>query len=173
MMPIIYRITFYQNMKLPKQLLEIGVIFLSAFLSSAQCFAETVEELFARFEKEEFFPLKSTNGAVVVSGWEMESNNGKTYHRAVLNRQVEEVVKLGKDAVPVLLDRLNHPHMHLRYIAAESLSRITGRDPIWYSFGTPNETFNGNKTWSKDAIQEWKAWYEEAVKEDEEVGEKK
>jgi len=124
-----------------------------------QCAAQTPKELFERFENGDFFALKSSNGVIVMSGWEMDSEDGKTYHRAVLNRQVEELVKQGRKSVPVALRRLEHQHMHIRYIAAESLRRITKQDPIWYNFGTPGQPFNGNKTWSSDAITEWSGWY--------------
>ena len=147
-----------------------GIIALGVVLSISRCIAGTAEDLFARFENGNFIPLKMTNGSLVVSGWEMKSEDGKTYHRAILNRQVEELVQQGAKAVPTALSHLQHKHMHIRYIAAETLRRITKRDPTWYNFGTPGEAFNGNKTWSNDAIAEWKAWYESTQKEEAEQG---
>ena len=96
----------------------------------------------------------------------MQSENGKTYRRVVLNRQVEEMVKLGSKAVPAALSHLQHQHMHIRYIAAETLRRITKKNPTWYTFGTPGETVNGNKTWSSDAISEWTRWYESTKRQE-------
>jgi len=50
--------------------------------------------------------------------------------------------------------------MHIRYIVAESLRRITKQKPIGYDFGTLGKAFNGNKAWSQDAMKEWKYWSE-------------
>ena len=96
---------------------------------------------------------------VFSSGWLMDSENGQKYHRGLLNKQVKIVEEIGIDEIPVALKHLNHPHMHIRYIAAESLRRITKQRPIWYNFGTPGEVYNGNKTWSKDATKQWEDWY--------------
>jgi hypothetical protein len=137
--------------------------------SNAQCVAQSSEDLFVRFEKGDFFALTMTNGVIAISGWEMKSEDGKTYHRAELKRQVDELVKLGREAVPSALKRLEHPHMHIRYIAAEALRQITKLTPTWYNFGTPSESFNGNKTWSSDAIAEWKSWYESTQKQEAET----
>ena len=138
----------------------IATIASMVVLSIAQCVAQSSVDLFVRFEKGDFFALTMTNGGIEMSGWEMKSEDGKTYHRTELKRQVAELVKLGRQAVPAALKRLEHPHMHIRYIAAEALRQITKRNPTWYNFGTPGEPFNGNKTWSRDAIAEWKSWYE-------------
>ena len=132
--------------------------------------AGSAADLFGRFEKGDFFALRSSNGVIVISGWEMESEDGKVYHRAVLKRQVEEVVKLGREVVPTVIERLTHPHMHIRYIAAESLRQITGQNPIWYTFGTPGKAFNGNDTWSSDAIHVWTNWHKATAKPKAEQG---
>jgi hypothetical protein len=148
----------------------IAAIATALLLSIAHSVAQSSEDLFVRFEKGDFFALTTTNGVIAVSGWKMTSEDGKTYHRAELKRQVDELVKLGMEAVPSALKRLEHPHMHIRYIAAEALSQITKQNPTWYSFGTPGEPFNGNKNWSSDAIAEWKAWYEATQKQEAEQG---
>lgn len=148
----------------------IAAIAMTLVLSIAPCVAQSAEDLFIRFEKGDFFALSMNNGVIAISGWEMKSEDGKTYHRAELKRQVDELVKLGRMAVPSALKRLEHPHMHIRYIAAEALSQITKQSPTWYNFGTPGEPFNGNKTWSSDAIAEWKAWYESTQKQEAEQG---
>jgi hypothetical protein len=144
----------------------IAAVASAVVLSISQCVAQSSEDLFDRFEKGDFFTMTMTNGSLVISGWEMESEDGKTYHRAVLKRQVEELVKMGRESVQPALKRLEHPHMHIRYIAAEALRQITKKNPTWYNFGTPGEPFNGNKTWSSDAIADWKAWYESTQKQE-------
>ena len=133
-------------------ILPLALVFLALNVSAN----ETAKKHFEDFRAGKFTKMKL--GAF--SGWEMNSEDGKRYHRAFLHTQVSLIEKEGIDAVPIALKHLNHEHMHIRYIAAESLRRITKHRPIWYNFGTPGETFNGNKTWSQDAIKEWSGWYE-------------
>lgn len=135
------------------RILTITFIFLFSICSHA--YAEDSSKLYKRFENGNFFP----QGPVAVSGWDMKSENGKSYHRALLNCQVDEVVKHGRDAFKVSFQYLDHSEMYMRYIAAKSLMRITKRDPTWYYFGTPGKEFNGNKTWSDDAKKEWMDWF--------------
>ncbi len=134
------------------------LIFLFAWFlwASLACAEINAKDRFAAFGKGEFAPL----GPGTFSGWRLKSEDGKTYGRDFLNKQAGSIEVLGVEAVPVAIDHLTHPHIHIRYIAAESLRRITKQDPVWYVAGVPGEAINGNKTWSADAIKIWKTWYE-------------
>lgn len=72
--------------------------------------------------------------AGVFTGWSMKSEDGNTYQKVFLNIEASKIEGVGLDAVPVAIKYLNHPHKHIRYIAAESLKSITKKDPIWYAF---------------------------------------
>lgn len=117
---------------------------------------EATNEYFIKFSAGDFVDLELGT----FSGWVMESEDGESYHRAFLNKQASMIEEIGIDAIPVALKYLSHKHMHIRYIAAESLRRITKQKPIWYNFGTPGKVYNGNETWSRDAMKEWSSWYE-------------
>lgn len=123
--------------------------------------ADDSRTLFKRFEVDDFFPLEAGEP---VSGWIAKSENGKKYHSAVLNRQVDEVVKLGSEGFLEAFKHLDHPQMYIRYIAGVSLQRITKRQPHWTPHTLPDKELNGNTTWLIDAKAEWKSWYEVTAK---------
>ena len=125
--------------------------------SSAFLLAGDADEIFEKLSKGEFEPRPK--GVYETSGWVMTSEDGKSYGRWKLNWQVDAVVKYGISAVPECIKRLGDEKMYIRYIAAASLCRITKKNPIWYTFGYPGKKFNGNKTWSNDAILVWTQWY--------------
>jgi len=93
------------------------------------------------------------------SGWMMDVH-GKQRARSFLQSQAAPLVKLGRPAVPVLLERLEDKQRFIRYICAYSLQKITGQEPTFYYFGEPHKPFNGEADWFEKAHDVWRQWYD-------------
>ena len=93
------------------------------------------------------------------SGWMMTNENGAKHPRSFLNHQAEQkLIPLGKKAVPELVEWLDCDNMHIRYIAAYSLERITGKAPHFPYFATLDQ--HRDNGWLKDSREAWLNWYE-------------
>jgi hypothetical protein len=136
-------------------------LLVSAFVLSAEQrgASEGPEALVADFEAGRFLP-----GPINRTGWTMETSTGRSYHRADLNRQAQELAGYGIKAFPTAFALLDHREMYMRYIGVKTLQSITSLSPEWFYFGTPGKPFNGNATWSDDAKREWKEWYDKQPK---------
>jgi hypothetical protein len=94
------------------------------------------------------------------TGWIMRSANGVPFSKSELIAESERyIVPHGRQAVPSLIRWLSNEQMHVRFVAAHALRRITGLDPAFYYFGTPGYEYNGSKDWFDNACSSWMAWY--------------
>jgi hypothetical protein len=92
-----------------------------------------------------------------VSGWFMTNETGQVFHRAVLQFQGKEIIAVGADAVPELLNWLSHTNMHVRYIAHYCLQQITGEEPYFPHFATLKQLRSDG--YLKEAVKCWSEWY--------------
>ncbi len=145
-----------------KQLIALAVI-LTCSVYGSDSAPVKAQKLFEDFVSGKFIQPSSP----VVMGWIMEGPDGKMISRTILNHQADQVALLGIDAFPVILEKLEHKDMHVRYIAATALRKISGEDPLWYTFGIPGEKFNGNSSWSDHAKKTWISWYQQQIKKSE------
>ena len=124
---------------------------------ASQEVAIKVNEIMEELEKGNFIYPKEY---IVADGWIIEDSKGNKYQRSDLYYQCERIIPYGKEAVPVLLNWINHKEKHMRYICSWSLKKITGEDPRFYLHGEPGETINGNDKWFEAAIKTWREWYD-------------
>jgi hypothetical protein len=116
-------------------------------------------KLFEKFDRKEFIaPLSTDEFPRVVSGPMVPLDDGREIHCATLDNQGELVAAGGRSSFDVAFKHLDDKRIYMRWIAAEALIRITGKEPLWYWFGTPGKPFNGDDNWSSRAKTEWMKW---------------
>ena len=93
--------------------------------------------------------------------WMLPHPSDKYASVVISGMQCSAITPYGWRAVPELLKWLDHKEAFMRYIASESLVSITGLHPTFYVFGTPHETFNGDRDWFEKAKSTWSSWYED------------
>ena len=121
-------------------------------------------KLFERFDRKEFVaPLSTGEVPKIISGPMVPLNDGREIHCATLEEQGELVAVGGRSSFDVAFKHLDDKRLYMRWIAAEALIRITGKEPLWYWFGTPGKPFNGDENWSSRAKTEWLKWKAEQV----------
>lgn len=121
---------------------------------SAGVFAMTPTEV-AKSETDRFPPETTLS-----SGWTMRSLSGHVFHRSDLNQQAERLAAQGLVGFPAAFSLLDHREMYMRYIGVKALEKITDLRPVWYYFGSPDGTFNGDRDWAERAKKQWMKWYE-------------
>jgi len=92
------------------------------------------------------------------SGWIMTNEDGKPFHRSILQAQATPIIALGQDAVPELIKWVDHGEMQVRYVAKFSLEKITGVRPFFPTFATLQEL--RSKGWLEASVRSWTVWYE-------------
>lgn len=114
--------------------------------------------MFQWFEQRQYFEPDPLLVAHVSSGPEWEED-GHSEKFDTLLIQARVVSQLGPMAFPECFRRLDDPRPRIRIIAAECLKRITGKSPLWHSFGDPKKSFNGDPNWAARAKNEWSEAY--------------
>lgn len=124
---------------------------------SSQEVSLQVNKIMEELEKGNFMYPKEY---LFADGWIIEDSKGNKYLRSDLNWQCKRIIPYGKEAVPVLLNWINHKEKHMRYICSWSLKQITGEDPLFYLHGKLGESIKGNDKWFENAIKTWQEWYD-------------
>lgn len=98
-----------------------------------------VKKLLSAYEKVEF--LNPTE-LIAGSGWTHANENGEVFHRNILRYQADPLIKLGRPALPFLINWVDHKRFEMRYIAIYSIERISGESAGIGYFLSQNEIIN-------------------------------
>ncbi|MHC5056402.1 MAG: MSCRAMM family protein [Planctomycetota bacterium] len=116
--------------------------------------AKRLMQAFERGDFRQSDPPLGTGGPV------FGTRDGQTLNRDFLAHQTKLLIALGREAVPELIEWLEHRETYVRYIAARSLQDITGLRPTFYYHATPGQPFDGDDRWSEKAVGAWRGWYD-------------
>ena len=117
-----------------------------------------VQKLFEQFGRYEFISYPESEWPVILMGPTVTLKNRDSIHCCILKYQGEIVAQHGKMAFDVAFKHLDDERVFIRIIAVEALYSITGEKPLWFYYGKPGQTFNGDEDWSDRAKAIWKKW---------------
>lgn len=115
---------------------------------------EKIQYTMNNLEKD-IFAFKSDYCGWKFSGNEITNEKEKIYSIDQLNIiAFEQIIPIGKEAIPELLTWLSHSELQMRYIAFFSLEKITGKEAPFLFFGKKDE-----KEWIDKYSKIFSKWY--------------
>lgn len=107
-----------------------------------------VAKFFSTLEQD----LAEAGEPFIASGWVMQDRLGRSHSRSALERHSTNLVAIGPDAVPFIVDHVSSEDMVTRYLARCAAERITGILSDANVFAEYSE--NGYES----DVQKWRRW---------------
>lgn len=139
-------------------IIYLSILFLPSLSLGGDVTKLAASAVFALSEKKEFVPFPTSDIPRAFSGPMVPLGDGSEVHCSVLQHQAQVIADGGIESFDVAFKNLDHSDLYIRWIAVESLGRITGKRPLWYFYAKPGETWNSDTDWADRAKTTWKEW---------------